>query len=163
MLNVKNGTTIQHYDVRIEPVKPRKEQDKEKPLPVVLCRKVWKALVAAQPDLAGVVFDGRTNAFTIIELGGTLSYDITVTPDAKDGGKPEDFKVKLAHAQSINLDRLHEFVASKVTSTQLADVARVAMQSLDVLLRAEPMSRPNVIVGGVSLRGKLGRVMLIGL
>lgn len=105
-----------------------------------VCRQIWEALGAQQPNLQQVLtktaYDGRKSAFIPKQFPfGEGSETFTVTLPAHNvrdvpDARPREFKVKIDHAQDVDMSALAKWLAKGAAGPSFADAVAIAIQAL---------------------------------
>ncbi|KAM0756440.1 Piwi-domain-containing protein [Meredithblackwellia eburnea MCA 4105] len=153
---------VHHYDVQIlaafspkpGPARPAKDksgakgQSEERVRPVRENNLIWDQLSqqhnSLAPTLSKTAFDGRKNAFTPAKFPFETTQTFKVNlPSHSPGGRPREFDVKIAHAQTIDMSVLSDWINRR--GGDLASQVATAIQAIDVLLRHDLFRKSNVI------------------
>ncbi|XP_030760165.1 protein argonaute-2-like isoform X2 [Sitophilus oryzae] len=120
-LNLGKLSIAYHYDVAIDPDKPKKFM---RPVIELFRKKLFPTRHPA--------FDGMKNLYTPTPLHKDLSvvFEDTVTID--DGGRPKEYKVQIKFANTVDMTPLRNCLQQPVTP-------REAMQVVDIVLRMAPV------------------------
>ncbi|KAI9636400.1 eukaryotic translation initiation factor 2C 2 [Dioszegia hungarica] len=134
------GTTVQHYDIEINPVVKATNQKK----PKTLLWAVWKQLCeeATGPFKAALdaaAFDTVKNIYTPNKIpleNGRKEVIVSLKEDGKDAEDDKRrFKVQIQHAQEIDLDTIMDFCKKNKQTEAAKEIMLVAIQAMNVLFR----------------------------
>lgn len=120
-------------------------------MPLSVCLQVWDSLPSQNADLASIIsvaaYDGRKSAFTPKPFpfgAGSQTYDITL-PAYTPERRPREFKVKIEHAQTIDMSCLGIWGQKKPGATDLADKVSLAIMAIDILFRHDQFRKQGVV------------------
>ncbi|XP_061517134.1 protein argonaute-2 [Anopheles gambiae] len=127
LLDKLKGTAY-HYDVAIEPDRPKKFY---RPVFAQFCRENYPGAMLA--------FDGQKNAYTTRKLSDKKAK-VVFQPD--DGGKQREYTVQVKEAAQLDLGVLKTYMKSN-EETMAKPMS--AIQCLDVVLRSAYENNPNFV------------------
>ncbi|KAJ7075722.1 argonaute-like protein [Mycena belliarum] len=93
---------------------------------------------------ARVVFDGRKNLFSAVELdlgGNSREFDVSLpsqTQQTQNDRPPRIYKIRLTHVATINTETLHRFIDGLQSQD---NTVNTTLMALNVVIRMEPSQR----------------------